>query len=111
MASLPAISVPTAAPISSLKYEKCQVSGASTTPSRAMNRPDLRVPIGVLLRTGCVTDSADGSAGRVAGEDGDDDRGGDDVGQHQDELRGGAGVGDHVGNERERREDGRDDGE
>src|SRR4051794_29439287 len=29
----------TAAPISSLKYGKCHWSGASTTPSRAMNRP------------------------------------------------------------------------
>src|SRR5436190_24364146 len=45
MASLPDIIAPTAAPISSLKYGNCQVSGACTTPSSEMNRPDLMVPI------------------------------------------------------------------
>src|SRR5262245_45223688 len=39
MVSVAAIWAATASPISSLKYGKCQVSGASTTPSSEMNRP------------------------------------------------------------------------
>ena len=38
MSAAPSVAV-TAAPISSLKYGKCQSSGSSTTPSSEMNRP------------------------------------------------------------------------
>ena len=40
-ASAPAKPAPTAAPISSLKYGKCHLSGDSTTPSREMKKFDL----------------------------------------------------------------------
>jgi hypothetical protein len=39
MVSAAPICSPTATPISSLKYGKCQLPGSSTTPSTAMNRP------------------------------------------------------------------------
>src|SRR5687768_10303129 len=45
MASVLAKPAPTAAPISSSKYGKCHLSGASTTPSREMKKFDL------ILRT------------------------------------------------------------
>src|SRR5688572_9594102 len=56
MASVVAKPAPTAAPISSSKYGKCHLSGASTTPSREMKKFDLILRIEGLL-SGSATDA------------------------------------------------------
>src|SRR5437763_16662030 len=53
IASAVANPAPTAAPISSSKYGKCHLSGASTTPSREMKKFDLifrTTPPGLVVR-------------------------------------------------------------
>ena len=57
-ASLVAMALPTASPISSLKYGKCHWSGASTTPSSEMKKLDTILPTWALLVSGATTSGA-----------------------------------------------------
>src|SRR5215204_3027857 len=70
MASVVAKPAPTAAPISSLKYGKCHLSGASTTPSREMKKFDLILRMRGPPGLGCVVTYGEVVRRSPSGEDG-----------------------------------------